>query len=171
MISAVNKGYFKLGDEPLAKDTYLMGCIRIRAVKRVRTKVVGKPPKNQYTYSITHDGIEYLVCKSALGSIHSCGDSRINRIIKDKLASPSGTPRPSQKGKKTPPNKVPEWKLKRVHEFIGNLAVTSSHYTRSHTPHRRYLSAEVDQVTIKELFLNYVDWHTTTYLVVIAMIL
>ena len=104
-----------------------------------------------------------MVCKSALGSIHSCSETRINRLIKDKFSSPTGTPRQRLSGKSTPSNKVPEWKLERVHEFIGNLAVTSSHYTRASTPHRRYLSAEVDQVTIKEIFLNDVEWHTATY--------
>ena len=163
VIEAVNKIYFELGDQPIVKDQYLMGLIKTRPVKRVRTKVPGKAPKTQYTYCINYLGTEYCVCKSALASIHSCSETRINRLIKDKFSSPTGTPRQRQSGKSTPSNKVPDWKLDRVHTFINNLAVTASHYTRAHTPHRRYLSAEVDKITQKDIFLNYVEWHRTTY--------
>ena len=163
VIKAVNNAYFELGDQPVVKDQYLQNLITTRPVKRVRTKVPGKAPKTQYTYCIRYEGIDYVVCKSALGSIHSCSETRINRLIKDKFSSPTGTPRQRLSGKSTPSNKVPEWKLERVHEFIGNLAVTSSHYTRASTPHRRYLSAEVDRVTIKDIFLNYIEWHKTKY--------
>ena len=44
VIEAVNKIYFELGDQPLVKDQYLMGLIKTRPVKRVRTKVPGKAP-------------------------------------------------------------------------------------------------------------------------------
>ena len=157
------RGYFKIGDNKLAKDSYLMGCIRDRPVKRKRTKVEGKSARLQYSYVITHGKQEYDVCRRAFASLHGCGLARIGRLVGDKVRSPTNTPVPDKRGKGPSANQIPGDVVDRVHEHIQTLAVTSSHYTRAHSPHRRYLTAEVGSISIRELFFLYCEWLEETY--------
>ena len=137
---------------------YLTSCIRDRPVKRVRTKVPNKAPKKQYSYIVHHNQVEYDICRKAFGSIHACGYARIQWLVGNKLSSPTGTPVPDKRGRQPSSNQIPGHRVNKVHEHIQTLAVQSSHYGRSKTPHRRYLTGEVAQMQIPELFQHYVEW-------------
>ena len=81
IMKAIFSAYFKLGDNPLTKEYYLMGCIRDRLIKRKRTKIEGKAARLQYSYVLTHGHQEYDVCRKAFASLHGCGVSRIGRLV------------------------------------------------------------------------------------------
>ena len=48
----------------------------------------------------------------------------------------------------------------RIHEHIQMLAVTQSHYSRAHSPHRRYMEMGMTQAL---LYKNYVEWMTENH--------
>ena len=152
-----------LADNQLAKDIYLTGCIRDRPVKRKRTKIPNKSARKQYSYIVHHNQVDYDICRRAFASLHACGYARIQRLVDNKLSTPTGTPVPDKRGKHPSGNQIPGPQVDKVHEHIQTLAVQSSHYGRSKTPHRRYLSGEVAQMQVPELFQHYVEWLHATY--------
>ena len=166
---AILNGYFGLGDNPMAKDMYLTSCIRDRPVKRVRTKVPNKAPKKQYTYILQHNQVEYEVYRKAFGSIHACGHAKIQRLVSNKLTSPIGTPVPDRRGRQPSGNQIEGHRVDLVHEHIRTLAVQSSHYGRSKTPHRHYLTGDVAHMRIPELHQHYVEWIAVNHLVETAV--
>ncbi|CAL4122591.1 unnamed protein product [Meganyctiphanes norvegica] len=160
VINNVFKTFWNIGDNYSAKSGYLMSAIRARPVKRVRTKVPGKAPKPQYRYIITDEQIEYDVCRPAFASIHGLGLGKIEKIIKDKKKSTTGTPVEDRRGRAPSVNQISGDRLDHVHEHIQMLQVTASHYSRAHSPHRRYLSSEM---ITRNLFDEYVHWLENKY--------
>ena len=142
---------------------YLTGCIRDQPVKRKRTKVPNKEARQQYSYIVIYRNIEYDICRRTFASLHAYVISKIHRLVDNKLASPTGKPTPDRRGKHPSGNQIPGHQVDKVHEHIQSLAVQLSHYGRSKAPHRRYLSGEVAQMKIPELFQHYVDWLHATY--------
>ncbi|CAL4109926.1 unnamed protein product, partial [Meganyctiphanes norvegica] len=57
-------------------------------------------------------------------------------------------------------NQISGDRLDHVHEHIQMLQVTASHYSRAHSPHRRYLSSEM---ITRNLFDEYVHWLENKY--------
>ena len=160
VIDNVFKRFWAIGDNYSAKSGYLMSAIRDRTVKRVRTKVPGKAPKPQYRYIITNNQIEYEVCRQAFASIHGLGLGKISKIILDKKKSTTGTPVEDRRGRAPSANQITGDRLEHVHEHIQMLQVSASHYSRAHSPHRRYLSSEM---ITKNLFDEYVHWLEDKY--------
>ena len=159
-IDMVFKTFWAIGDNYTAKSAYLLGAIRERTVKRVRTKVPGKAPKQQYRYIITHNQQEYEVCRQAFASIHGVGLGKIEKVIVDKKRSTTGTPAEDRRGRAPSANQITGDRLEHVHEHIQLLQVSASHYSRAHSPHRRYLSSEM---ITRNLFDEYVHWLENKY--------
>ena len=76
-------------------------------------------------------------------------------LLIKRQASPSGTPVPDKRGGKPSPRLISGRKLELVHEHIQALPVTAGHYSRTTTPHTRYLE---DVTSITELYENYLNW-------------
>ena len=103
---------------------------------------------------ITVNNEEFSVCRQAFASIHGFGLGKVDKIIKDRKKYPTGAA-PDLRGKGPSANKITGIRLDLVHQHIQSLAVTSSHYSRAHSPHHRFLPAEL---TIRKLWEKYVEW-------------
>ncbi|CAL4156051.1 unnamed protein product, partial [Meganyctiphanes norvegica] len=160
VIDQVFQSFWKLGDNYAAKSAYLMSAIRARTVKRLRTKIPGKPPKPQYSYVVSDGLKEYEVCRRAFASIHGVGVGKIEKVIRDKKKSTTGTPVQDRRGRAPSVNQISGFRLDHIHEHIQMLQVTASHYSRAHSPHRRYLSSEM---LTRNLYDEYRHWLEETY--------
>ena len=67
------------GDKRL-QDTALLGCIKFRPVKRVRTKVENKAPRIQFEYTV----LQRQVCRHTFKSLHGITNARLVEILKQK---------------------------------------------------------------------------------------
>lgn len=83
--------------------------------------------------------------------MHGITNSKVDYVI-GKKQSTTGTPIPDLRGKHPSARKITGTLLERVHEHIRLLPVTSSHYTRAKSPHRKYLPTHE---TIKSLYQLY----------------
>ena len=107
---------------------------------------------------ITVNNEEFSVCRQAFASIHGFGLGKVDKIIKDRKKYPTGAA-PDLRGKGPSANKITGIRLDLVHQHIQSLAVTSSHYSQAHSPHRSFLSAELcdsslDTHACKQIFSN-----------------
>ena len=99
----------------------------------------------------------YEVCRNAFMSIHSISASKLKKVIQDKLHNPTGSPPADNRGRGVSGNTISGPDRALIHEHIQMLAVTQSHYSRAHSPHRRYMEIGMTQ---NLLYSNYVDWMT-----------
>ena len=97
-IKKVHQSFWDIGDNQLAKDNYILSCIRTRAAKRRRTKIANKPTRTLFDYVIKHEGVEFQVCKRAFLSIISLGRNYIKRLTDQRKTNPGGVPSASRQG-------------------------------------------------------------------------
>ena len=150
-IQRVFRDFWAIGDNYVAKSSHLNGLIRDRPVKRRRQKDPEKPVRKLYKY-IIHVPDEVEVCRDALVSIHGISKDKIEKIIRDRKTNTSGTPVPDGRGLGPSHNAITGIRLQRVHDHIRSLAVQTSHYSRLHSPHRRYMAPGF---TIATLYKDY----------------
>ena len=118
------------------KNAYLNGLIQPRPIIRRRQKDVSKQSKAQYYYKIQLQLDEWDVCRKAFANIHGISIYHVEKIIEAKT---TGTPITDNRGRGPSANKYSQDQVDRVHQQIQSLIVTASHYTRAHSPNRRYL--------------------------------
>ena len=75
--------------------------------------------------------------------------------MKKRVLSPTGTPTADKRGKHPSARKIRGPTYDCVVEHIQNLPTTASHYTRAHTPNRRYMDSATTQA---ELYTQYTLW-------------
>ena len=148
--------FYKIGDNYTAKSGYLMNNIRDRPVKRRRQTDANKVSRTQWSYYVKHIA-EYEVCRNAFMAIHAISNSKLKKVIQDKLNNPTGSPPADNRGRGVSGNTISGPDRALIHEHIQMLAVTQSHYSRAHSPHRRYMEMGMTQ---NLLHSNYVDWMT-----------
>ena len=115
-----------------------MGWIKPRPVKRRRTKDVTKANRTQWTYHVKAS-VEYEVCRKAFMSFHGISEANLKKMIHDKKINPTGSPAPDKRGQGPSANKITGRDLECIHKHIKKIAVLESHYSRAHSPHRRYM--------------------------------
>ena len=125
------------------QNEYLIRCISEVPFKRKYTKkAVSKRPA-KILYKIIHAGIEYEVCREGFLNIFGIKRGKLevilNKIRETKAAS--GVIPEDKRGKTVPVNKIVGPVSDCMHEFIRELPVVSSHYTRAKAPLRQYLPA------------------------------
>ena len=91
---------------------------------------------------------EIEICRPAFVSTHGLKNGKMERVIKARVLCPTGAHKKDMRGRHPAPNKTPQYKLDKVHEHIRTLCVTASHYSRAHSPNRRYLDYNGKQITI-----------------------
>lgn len=106
-------------------------------------------------YFVSVNNNEIKVCRSAFVSIHGISRSRLEVLTDKRRESPTGTPVLDKRGKMASPRAITGVPLDCIHEHISSLVVTASHYTRAHSPHRRYMEGGL---TIAELHNSYILW-------------
>ena len=151
-VRAINDKYWESANYDI-QNAYLLGCIKPVEIKRKRTTAPVSKRKHNFVYSVMYNGKATTVCRKGFLAIHGLTNSKIDYVV-GKKQSPTGTPIPDKRGKQTPANKITGTLLERVHEHIRLLPVTSSHYTRAKSPHRKYLPTHE---SVKSLYLMYKD--------------
>ncbi|XP_064092841.1 uncharacterized protein LOC135205710 isoform X1 [Macrobrachium nipponense] len=142
-IEEIHKCFWGIGNDD-RQNEYLMRCVSEVAFKRKYTKKdVSKRPA-KLVYTVTHASTDYEVCREGFMNIFDIKRGKLDLIVRKirEARAASGVIPQDQRGKTVPPvNKIAGPKLQAVHEFIGDLPVVSSHYTRAKAPLRQYLPA------------------------------
>ena len=150
--------FWKLGNWS-AQNAYLLSVIRAVPIKSKRTKKdVSSRPCN-YEYTVKHNGKQYIVCRPGFISIHGLQIGRLRYLFKKKVTD-TGMCIPDKRGRKIPPNRLPDLALQRVHEHIKMLPVTQSHYTRAKSTNRVYLPSST---SIPRLYAKYFEFYKEKY--------
>lgn len=137
------------------QNAYLQSLIITVPIKRKQTTAEVSKRSTNYLYHVQVNHANVKVCKQGFLAIHGIGKKKLEVLIAKKKASPTGTPVLDKWGKKASPRAITGTLLARVHEYIQSLPVTSSHYSRVTTSHRRYLE---DDSSIGELHSAYIVW-------------
>ena len=155
-INEMHKCFWGIGDYN-KQNEFLMRCITQVAFKRKYTKkqVSNRPAK--LVYSVNHDGHYYEVCREGFLNIFGIKRGKLEVILQKIRAttSASGVIPEDKRGKTVPVNKIVGPTLDCVHEFIRELPVVSSHYTRAKAPLRQYLPSGG---SVNGVFTEYQLW-------------
>lgn len=158
VVKQIFDDYWKLGDWS-AQNAYLLSVIRAVPIKRKRTKKEVSSRSCNYEYIVKHSGKQYTVCRPGFLAIHGLQVGRLRYLFKKKVTD-TGMSIPDKRGKKIPPNRLPELSLQRVHEHIKMLPVTQSHYTRAKSTNRVYLPSST---SIPRLYAKYLEFYVEKY--------
>ena len=141
-IEEIHKQFWEIGDYN-RQNEYLIRCLTEEPFKRKYTKKDDSKRPTRLVYSVTHSGRSYVVCREAFMHIFDIKRGKLDFIIKRKreARAATGVVSPDQRGKAEPRNKIIGAQLETMHEFIRDLPVVSSHYTRAKAPLRQYLPA------------------------------
>lgn len=157
-VNAIFKAFWALGNFE-AQTNYLIGRVKVKAIKRKRTAREVSLRSTNYEYSVHYRGEDIVVCREGFLAMHSISKQKVDYAVKVKK-TPTGTTTPDQRGRQQPANIITGPRLDHVHEHIQMLPVTSSHYTRAKSPNRRYLGCEG---SIPQLYSKYRQWLSQAY--------
>jgi hypothetical protein len=163
--NAIFTKFWQLGSFS-AQTAYIAGCVTQRHVstrrirdpedkpvgKNTRRKSFGKTYSRQYTLCTGDRCIK--VCKVVFLKTLAISDGRMNRALVNERRN-VGVVQGDKRGKidhKT--QRIPEVKVAEVEAHIRSFPVNISHYTRSHSEERRYLSPNL---SINEMYRLYVQ--------------
>lgn len=93
------------------------------------------------------------VCKTYFVGTLGISNGHLDRALK-KQRDGHGVPGRDQRGRKTPPNKLPVSDVEYVMQHISSFPRHSSHYTRGHQLDRKFLSPELN---LKVMYTLYVE--------------
>lgn len=138
-----------------AQRLFLCRCITPSQPKRRNPSASNQKKRSvSYHYSVCITGKTTSVCKQALASIFGIKIAKINYMCE--LVS-KGSPGPDKRGKHhTRPNRIPEISKEPVREFLSSIPKYVSHYTRKQNPHRHYLSPELNEKKLYDLYVTFV---------------
>lgn len=153
-INTIFASFWAIGDYN-AQKAYLQGLIREVPVQRRRTtaEVSQRPILYRFFVRVGHQ--EVRVCRAAFQSIHGIGRRKVIVLLEKRKASPNVISIPDKRGHHPCSRAITGIRLERVHEHICSLPVTASHYSRAHSPHRRYMESGG---TIAQLHNGYLLW-------------
>ncbi|XP_042241301.1 uncharacterized protein LOC121878935 isoform X1 [Homarus americanus] len=159
MINTIFTNFWAIGDYN-TQNGYLHSLIRKVPVKRRRVEAeVSRRPFN-YHFFVKLRQREFKVCRQGFTSIHGVGKKKMEVLMHKLKESPSGTPILDKRGHHPSSKAIRGSRLQHVHEHIRALPVLACHYSRAHSPHRRYL--EVGG-SIAELHSSYLVWMSEQY--------
>ena len=120
--------------------------------RRYTDKGPGSRRSNSRVYYVHNGaGISARVCRKTFLRIHGVSAGRVDRALKVQCKS-GGVPHMDQRGKHVLANKTSEEDIRQVKEHISSFPQYQSHYNRSQSPHRMYLSPEL---TIAKMYSLY----------------
>lgn len=137
------------------QNQHLQGLIKEVPIKRRRTKEEDKQRHRQCNYFVKKNYIDIKICRQAFMSVHGITKKKLEILMKKRELSPTGTPTSDKRGKHPPSRKIQGPPYDCVVEHIKSLPTTASHYTRAHSPERRYMDSAMTQ---EDLFTQYVFW-------------
>lgn len=152
-VNAIFEAFWALGSFD-AQTSYLVGRVKVKAIKRKRTAREVSQRSTNYEYSVHYRGEDIVVCREGFLAMHSISKRKVEYAVKCKK-TPTGTTTPDQRGRQQPANIISGPQLDHLHEHIQMLPVTSSHYTRAKSPNRKYLGSEG---SIPQLYSKYKQW-------------
>lgn len=141
-----------------AKNALLFKCIYKKPVARKLT-TAKKPKTYTYKYSVTKNGVAEEVCKEAFVSLYQISNKKVE-IVRSKMNDNSTAPPPDCRGKHTTrPHKIDDDVKQFVMNHINKFPVEESHYSRHKNPHKKYLSPQLNQTKMHELYLEECESH------------
>ena len=145
-------GFWASGDFN-TQNAYISGCIKVVEIKRRYTAKGAESRRSNSRVYYVHNGagISARVCRKAFLRIHGLSAGRVDRAIKAQCDS-SGVPHIDQRGRRIPTNKTSDEQIRLVKEHINSFPKYQSHYSRSQSPHRMYLSPELTIVTMYNMY-------------------
>jgi len=154
----VFNGFWETGSYDV-QNMYIAGCIEQHAVAshKVPNVALGKKSVTRLfarRYSVQTDDRRVTVCKSTFLRLLGIRSGRVNRVMR-KTHLNSGVVLCDQRGKYDHvKQRIPSDKLQFVEQHIRSFPVNDSHYTRSHSECRQYLSANLSIRKMHELYAD-----------------
>lgn len=130
---------------------FLANCIKYKTPPRKYGSGV-KKRSVIYEYNVTIQSQVFLICKQALESMLGLKIAKINYVCD--LLKANDHPIEDRRGKLTRPIKLPNAKRQEVLDFVFKVPKYRSHYTRRHNPHRYFLSPELTQRKLFDLYVK-----------------
>ena len=107
---------------------------------------MSKGANTRRTYSrvfyVSNGSVSVRVCKTAFLRIHAVSNGRLNRALKAQQDA-GGSPHQDQRGRHEPANKTKAEDIAAVSAHIKRFPKYKSHYSRSDSPHKEYLSPDL----------------------------
>ena len=145
--------FWNLGSYERQKDFV---CSRVEE-KKTRTYLKDNDEQQEKkrmvarTYSLETGETKSIVCKKFFRATLDIGEAYINHALKGK--SEGHFQGLDNRGRHTPANKIPEYKLQKVREHIESFPVVDAHYTRKDS-NRRFLGHDLNITKMYELYKN-----------------
>lgn len=145
--------FWNLGSYERQKDFV---CSRIEE-KKTRTYLKDNDEQKEKkrmvarNYSLETGETKSIVCKKFFRATLDIGEAYINHALKGK--SEGHFQGFDNRGRHTPANKTPEYKLKKVREHIESFPVVDAHYTRKDS-NRKFLGHDLNITKMYELYTN-----------------
>lgn len=119
------------------------------AIKVSRVKTQGTKKKE---VSATYELVEFRVCREFFLKTLDVSSKRVYNIFLKKNMSQTSISERDKRGKKVPGNKIPEASVQLGKHHINLFPKYSSHYSRRHTPNRKYLPGTLNVTKMYELY-------------------
>ena len=105
-------------------------------------------------YSVQTGERRVSVCKTEFLSLVGVSSGRVNTLLRNQRLN-SGVPMCDQRGRYDHiKQRISPEKLRLVEQHIRSFPVNDSHYTRSHSESRQYLSADLNIRKMYELYIE-----------------
>ena len=154
----VFNGFWETGSYDV-QNAYIAGCIEQHAVAshKVPNVALGKKSVTRSfarRYSVQTDDRRVTVCKSTFLRLLGVRSGRVNTVMRNMRLN-GGVVLCDQRGKYDHvKQRIPSDKLQFVEQHIRSFPVNDSHYTRSHSECRQYLSANLSIHKMYELYAD-----------------
>jgi hypothetical protein len=151
--------FWQLGNHDV-QSAYIAGCVKQQGVATHRVPVMAPGQKNRpksfsRTYTLQVADRTVTVCKQVFLSVLGITSGRVHQIIKMQRYN-GGVAPTDRRGKSLSlaRKRVQRECLQSVEDHINSFPVNESHYTRSHSESRRYLSPDLNIAKMYSLYVE-----------------
>ena len=148
---AIHQGFWAMGNFDV-QNAYICGCIQVKQVQHHYSPAGSSSRRgNARLYYIRDGEYSVRVCKSTFLLMHGLSNGRVSRTLQG-IAQTGGFPKLDQCGRQEPSNKTSDEDLTFIHEHIESFPSYTSHYSRSDSPDREYLSPDLSFSKLYSLY-------------------
>lgn len=152
----IHSRFWQLGSHS-AQTSFIAGCVEETYVKTKKFVSPNLPSKSgkffQRKFVLSSGDKCVRICKSVFLKTLAISDGRLHRALLNKREN-GGVAQGDKRGKHGKQNQISEDLIADVKEHIASFPSNTSHYTRSHSVTRKYLSPNL---SINEMYRLYVE--------------
>ena len=152
----IHSRFWQLGSHS-AQTSFIAGCVEETYVKTKKFVSPNLPSKSgkffQRKFVLSSGDKCVRICKSVFLKTLAISDGRLHRALLNKRKN-GGVAQGDKRGKHGKQNRISEDLIADVKEHIASFPSNTSHYTRSHSVTRKYLSPNL---SINEMYRLYVE--------------